>query len=161
MLESVSLINHILEKSGLSEVRNIEIERLNIEYESCIFTISGTEYRHRKANKTPNKKGYFTVFWVKDDNNKNRPYTPEETPEKLIITVMDEDRKGQFIFPRELLLKKNILKTDNSKGKMAMRVYPEWETELNKTAAQTQKWQGEFFIDLTDEINEVSLRNLY
>ena len=161
MFESITLINQILDNSGFTQVRNVEIETLNIEYESCTFNINGKEYRHRKAKKTPNKKGYFTVFWVKDDNNKNRPYTMEETPEKLIITIIDENKKGQFIFPRELLLKKNILESENSKGKMAMRVYPGWEKDLNKTAEQTQKWQDEYFIDLTHEINEVSLRNSY
>lgn len=101
------------------------------------------------------------MFWVKDDNKKNRPYKREETPEKLIITVIDEDRKGQFIFPKELLLKKNIIESENNKGKMAMRVYPDWETELNKTAEQTKKWQSDYFIDLTNEINEVRFRELY
>ena len=161
MFESVTLINQILNISGCSQVSNVEIETLNIEYESCIFNINQKEYRHRKAKKTPNKKGYFTVFWVKDDNKKNRPYKREETQEKLIITVIDEDRKGQFIFPKELLLKKNIIESENNKGKMAMRVYPDGETELNKTAEQTKKWQSDYFIDLTNEINEVRFRELY
>lgn len=42
-----------------------------------------------------------------------------------------------------------------------MRVYPDWETELNKTAEQTKKWQSDYFIDLTNEINEVRFRELY
>ena len=161
MFESVEMINKILNRLKLNPVSNVCIEPLNIDYESCIFNINQKVYRHRKAKKTPNKKGYFTVFWVKDDNNKNRPYTLEETPDNLIITVIDENRKGQFIFPRETLLKKNILKAENNKGKMAMRVYPDWETELNKTAEQTRKWQCDYFIDFTDEINKDKLIRLY
>ena len=78
-----------------------------------------------------------------------------------MITIIDENRKGQFIFPREVLLNKNILESENNKGKMAMRVYPDRETELKKTAEQIQKWQSDYFIDLTNEINEVRLKKLY
>lgn len=161
MFESVTLINQLLNQAGLPQVSEMDIEPFNVEYESCIFNINQKEYRSRKAKKTPNKKGYFVVFWIKDSNNKNRPYLWEETPEKLVITVIDGNKKGQFIFPRELLLQKNILKAENSNGKMAMRVYPDWEVELNKTAEHTQKWQSDYFIDLTHEINEASIINLY
>ena len=44
---------------------------------------------------------------------------------------------------------------------MAMRVYPPWEDNLNKTATQTQKWQKEYFIDLSDKIDYKRLAELY
>ncbi|MBO1919779.1 MepB family protein [Staphylococcus xylosus] len=43
--------------------------------------------------KTPNKQGYFVVFWTKDNENKNRPFTYNESCDKLIITVIDENHK--------------------------------------------------------------------
>lgn len=161
MFESVEMINKILNKLELNQVSEMCIEPLNINYESCIFKINKEKYRSRKAKKTPSKKGYFTVFWVKNENDKNRPYTLNETPEKLIITIIDGKKIGQFVFPREVLLKQDILKTERVKGKMAMRVYPDWETELNKTAEHTRKWQSDYFIDFTDEINKDKLIRLY
>lgn len=161
MFESVRQTNQILNELGFSEVNDVEIEPLNIEYESCLFYIDQKKYRSRRAKKTPNKKGYFTVFWIKDDNNKNRPYNWEETPGKIIITFIDEDKKGQFIFPKEVLAERNIITTDDKKGKMALRVYPPFENSLNKTAEQTQKWQSDYFIDLTDSINKTKFSELY
>jgi hypothetical protein len=32
---------------------------------------------------------------------------------------------------------------------MALRVYPNWEQQLNKTALTTQQWQSEYFVDLS------------
>lgn len=154
MFESVTFTNNILETLGLPQVNEIESEPLNYEYESCTFYIGEQKIRSRRAKKTPTKEGYFVVFWVKDENKKNRPYTWEEATEKLIVTVMDQDRRGQFIFPKEVLLEKHIISKAGSKGKMAMRVYPTWETELNKTAKQTQKWQNNYFIDFTSGVNE-------
>ncbi|WP_053032503.1 MepB family protein [Staphylococcus haemolyticus] len=63
----------------------------------------------------------------------------------------DDNRRGQFIFPKDILIKKGILKSDDSKGKMALRVYPPWETELNKTAAKTQAWQCAYFNEIVHE----------
>jgi hypothetical protein len=69
--------------------------------------------------------------------------------------------KGQFVFPKSKLLEKGILKNEDTQGKMAIRVYPFWEKELNKSAAQTQKWQQEYFIDLSDGIDDQKLIDLY
>lgn len=161
MFESVLFIKKIIETVGLPQINLIETEPFNTEYESCNFYIGEQKYKSRRAKKTPNKKGYFVVFWTKDKNNKNRPYTWEETPEKLIVTVLDKDKKGQFIFPKEILLEKQIISKDNIKGKMAMRVYPSWEVELNKTAKRTQKWQNDYFIDFTSDVNEEKINKLY
>ncbi|WP_166626762.1 MepB family protein [Jeotgalicoccus sp. S0W5] len=161
MFESVLFTKKIIETVGLPEINTIETEPFNTEYESCNFYIGEQKYRNRMAKKTENKKGYFVVFWTKDKNNKNRPYTWEETPEKLIVTVLDQDKKGQFIFPREVLLEKQIISKDNIKGKMAMRVYPSWEDELNKTAMRTQNWQNDYFIDFNSYVNEEKINILY
>ena len=43
---------------------------------------------------------------------------------------------------------------------MAMRIYPSWEYNLNQTAFKTQKWQLNYFIDLTGNVDKVLLNNL-
>ena len=43
-----------------------------------------------------------------------------------------------------------ILKTDTTKGKMAMRVYPSWDKPASKQAIETQKWQLEYFVGMSN-----------
>ena len=70
------------------------------------------------------KKGYFTVFWKKYQNNKNIPYTDKDLGDELVIVVIDGCHCGLFIIPKEVAISKKILSTKNFKGKMAMRFYP-------------------------------------
>ena len=81
----------------------------------------------------------------KDQNNNNVPYTNEDLGDELVIVVIDSYNSGLFIIPKEVAVNKRILSTRDSKGKMAMRFYPPWCTNLNKTAQSTQKWQLEYF----------------
>ena len=81
----------------------------------------------------------------KDQNNNNVPYTSEDLGDELVIVVIDSYNSGLFIIPKEVAVNKRILSTRDSKGKMAMRFYPPWCTNLNKTAQSTQKWQLEYF----------------
>lgn len=59
-----------------------------------------------------------------------------------------------------MLAQQNIIANGAKKGKMAMRMYPTWEQKINQTAIKTQSWQLNYFIDLTDNIDEVSLYKL-
>ncbi|MFP7492876.1 MepB family protein [Terribacillus saccharophilus] len=161
MIESKLFIENILFHLGRSPITNVITEAHNQEYEGMLIQLEDTTYRSRLAKATPKKKGYFVVFWEKDENNKNQAYSFLESPAKVIISIMDENLRGQFVFPKSILLKKGILRSENSKGKMAIRVYPAWERELNKTAAQTQKWQQKYFVDLTDDFHKEKLEALY
>ncbi|MGO2093217.1 MAG: MepB family protein [Mammaliicoccus sciuri] len=147
MFDSIELIKNYFNDEPIEDYK---FEELNIKYEACSFQIQNITYRSRRAKKTANKKGYFVVFWVKDQNDQNRPYTYSETPDKLIIAILDNNKKGLFIFPKDILLKQKIISNHEIKGKMAMRVYPPWENPLNKTASQNQNWQKEFFVDLSN-----------
>lgn len=63
--------------------------------------------------------------------------------------MLDHTHKGLFIIPKSELLAQRLLYSENNKGKMAMRVYPPWEVNLNPSAQKAQKWQTQYFIDLT------------
>ncbi|MDN8776885.1 MepB family protein, partial [Staphylococcus aureus] len=119
------------------------------------------EFKSRLAKKTPKKVGYFVAFWCKNEINKNRPFNFKESKDKLIINILDGSKKGQFIFPKELLFKKGIIISEKHKGKMAIRVYPSWERDLNKTAVSTQKWQIPYFLDFTKGFDEEKIKELY
>lgn len=126
-------------------------EKWNEDYESILIKPKDDqEYKRcRLAKKTPKKEGYFTVFWKKDQGNKNIPYTDKDLGDELVIVVIDNRHCGLFIIPKEVAISKKILSTKDCKGdckgKMAMRFYPSWCTNLNKTAQATQKWQLDYF----------------
>nr|WP_243914945.1 MepB family protein [Lactococcus paracarnosus] len=69
--------------------------------------------------------------------------------------------KGQFVFPKSILINQGVLRREHVKGKMAMRVYPTWLDHLNLTASKTQKWQGDYFIDLSSEVDHNRVAQLY
>jgi hypothetical protein len=137
------------------------LEVWNHEYEAFNFNINNNSFKSRLAKKTPKKAGYFVTLWLKNELEKNRPYNYDEMKDKLIINVLDGDNKGQFIFPKELLADKGVLRIGKEKGKMAFRIYPSWETNLNKAAIKTQKWQAPYFLDLSKEYNNTEAYELY
>ncbi|RTX78826.1 MepB family protein [Staphylococcus schleiferi] len=91
----------------------------------------------------------------------NIPFDYDTTEDILIINIIDNEKIGQFIFPKNILKEKGVIKSNKAKGKMAMRVYPSWVSNLNPTAKSTQKWQTKYFVDLSNDFNEEKLYSLY
>ena len=60
-------------------------EKWNEDYESILIKPKDNqEYKRcRLAKKTPKKEGYFTVFWKKDQDNKNILYTDRDLGDEL------------------------------------------------------------------------------
>ncbi|GMA07441.1 hypothetical protein GCM10025886_05920 [Tetragenococcus halophilus subsp. flandriensis] len=148
MLQSKELLEKFFFSIFKLEINDFKEEKQNREYEGFTFSINEQLFRSRLARKTPKKKEHFVAFWEKDEYNNNQPYLYNNSPSKIIISMIVGEKKGIFIFPRLILLDKKILKTDKQKGKMAIRVYPTWEKELNDSAKRTQNWQKDYFIDL-------------
>ncbi|MCA1050977.1 MepB family protein [Priestia aryabhattai] len=119
-----------------------------------VFNKQGQYIRFRVAKTTPNKVGQFVSFWEKDAAHKNQAFSYGKATDLLVInTFTSTNRFGQFIFPKEVLLKQKILKTATTKGKMAIRVYPIWDKPTSKQAIETQKWQLEYFVEINDANN--------
>lgn len=138
-VQSLPYINHHFHSPSLIN------EEQNAAYEGVCFYHDTKFYRSRLANKTPKKAGYFVDFWEKDDQLKNQAFSYEDAPDITLVWIIDADKKGVFMFPKEILLQKNILQTKSQKGKMGIRVYPTWESNLNQTALKTQEWQSHYF----------------
>lgn len=158
---SKEIINAALEKISDTTLTNFKFDKWNSEYEGFSFKFNKLNFKSRLAKKTPNKKGYFVAFWRKDEINKNTPFDYDSLGDKLIINVQDNNNIGQFIFPSDVLVEQGIIKSDRYKGKMAMRVYPSWVSNLNATAKKTQRWQTKYFIDLSNTIDIKLLSQLY
>ena len=146
-------------------VRSIEEENQNSEYAAGKFVLSTTTInktvRLRVAKITPTKIGQFVTFWEKDENGTNQAFKYKEAPDLLVITAFkDNNTFGQFIFPKNILLKKDIFKTDSTKGKMGMRVYPSWDAPVSKTALATQHWQLNYFFYTSIETNNIETSSM-
>lgn len=160
-MKSEKLLRTIITLLGSNNIVTLKKEDQNSDYEAAILKINSDVYRSRLAKLTPKKKGYFVAVWEKDTTGTNQAYHVDESPEKLIISIIDNNIYGQFIFPKKVLLTYGILKNNTQKGKMAFRVYPSWLTELNITAKKTQAWQTPYFIDLSSEYDVEKLKELY
>lgn len=131
----------------LNQGHILRSENQNQAYDGKIIQVGDTLIRHRRGKATPKKPGFFVVFWEKDEQGTNVPYGDTDSCDYLLVTTCNEKHQGFFLFPKACLVAQGILRSDLSPGKMAMRVYPSWEKELNKTAKQTQKWQAPYFIE--------------
>lgn len=156
-------LNNIVYKPNNLMITNLKEEKQNAEYAGCLFHLNNKTIRFRKSKVTPNKIGQFVSFWEKDENMRNRAFSYEATPDLLVITCIADNKLGQFIFPKEILLKEKILRTQSQTGKMAMRIYPVWDTTVSNQAKKSQTWQLQYFVDLSDSNNLPidKLLNLY
>lgn len=138
-------------------------EKQNSEYAGGVFQLNNRSIRFRVSKITPNKIGQFVSFWEKNASMSNQAFSYDSAPNLLVITCIADNKLGQFIFPKEILLKEKILKTQNQKGKMAMRVYPIWDKPVSNQAKKSQLWQLHYFVDLSDTENVATdkLLNLY
>ncbi|MCL9695068.1 MepB protein [Staphylococcus aureus] len=158
---SRKLVNHTINTISHLTLTNFKIDNLNFDYEGFSFELDNLSFKSRLAKKTPKKEGYFVAFWRKNEVNENIPFDYETIEDKLIINIIDNDKIGQFIFPKKVLKEKGVIKSNKSKGKMAMRVYPIWVSNLNATAQNTQRWQTKYFVDLSKNFDQETLNLLY
>ncbi|WP_142325850.1 MepB family protein [Bacillus cereus] len=161
--DTIRDLNNIVYKPNNLMITNLKEEKQNAEYAGCLFHLNNKTIRFRKSKVTPNKIGQFVSFWEKDENMRNRAFSYEAAPDLLVITCTADNKLGQFIFPKEILLKEKILRTQSQTGKMAMRIYPVWDTTVSNQAKRSQTWQLHYFVDLSD-INNLpidKLLNLY
>lgn len=147
----LTYINKMIYEPNHLILRSVQEENQNSKYGAGTFELSSKTVRFRIANITPTKIGQFVAIWEKDENNKNQPFTYKEAPDLLVITTFKDNKEfGQFIFPKKILLKQNILMSSSTKGKMAIRVYPSWDKPTSEQAMKTQKWQLPYFVDMSD-----------
>ncbi|MCH1782751.1 MepB family protein [Psychrobacter glaciei] len=148
-------INEIIYEPHQFIVSSIKQEVQNSEYAAGLFTLSSRSAiktaRGRVAKQTTTKIGQFVTFWEKDSKGINQPFQYDQSPDLLVITTFKDNHTfGQFVFPKNVLLKHNILQSHFTKGKMGMRVYPNWDKPTSNTAVKTQNWQLDYFFTVTD-----------
>lgn len=162
--KTLDYVNKVVYEPNQLTVSSTIEEKQNAKYGGGRFQLSTKTVRFRVAKTTPAKIGQFVAFWEKDENNKNQPFSFEAAPDLLVINTSTSDNLfGQFIFPKEVLLKQNILSSTSTKGKMGIRIYPSWDSPTSQVALTTQAWQLAYFIDLsnTDKLPVERILELY
>lgn len=158
--KTLAYVNELLYEPNNLTIKNIQEETQNSDYGAGVFQLNSKSVRFRVAKITPTKIGQFVSFWEKDEANKNQAFSYDNATDLLVInTFNDNGDFGQFVFPKEILLQQNILRTSNTKGKMAIRVYPGWDTPTSKQAIATQEWQLPYFFYMSD-VNSLPIHEL-
>ena len=143
------------------EISDFKIEAESKEYDASRFELSGRIIICRKAKVTPKKAGQFVTFWKRKENGPIEPFHVSDRFDYYVVNVQTEKESGQFVFPKSVLIRKGIVSTENKEGKRAVRVYPSWDVTKSKQAQQTQKWQLDYFFQITDSLGITKIRELY
>ncbi|MEQ9168821.1 MAG: MepB family protein [Fulvivirga sp.] len=143
------------------EITDFTIETESKEYDACRFVLNGLKIISRSAKITPKKGGQFVTFWKRKGNGPIAPFHETDAFDFYVVNLWADDKLGQFVFPRSVLIKKGIISTDKKEGKRAFRVYPPWDTANNKQAERTQKWQLDYFYEIGENIDFVKVKLLY
>jgi len=101
-----------------------------------------------KAKITPKKIGQFVSIWKRIGNGPTLPHDVTDNFYYLVVQVEKDNHRGQFVFPKEVLVQKEYVSQHGKGGKRGMRVYPPWDTVDNPQAQKTQTWQLLYFVKL-------------
>lgn len=134
-------------------ISDFKTEAESQEYHACQFKLNGLNILSRSAKITPKKVGQFVTFWKRNAKGIIEPFNASDQIDFYVINASSEDKLGQFVFPKSVLLKKGIISTDKKEGKRGFRVYPAWDIPTNKQAERTQKWQLNYFYEMGGELD--------
>lgn len=137
----------VYDKYGL-EITNHQLSLESNAYGACSFLLNGKSIQYRIANITPKKIGQFVSIWKRNKIGITEPYDISDDIDFIIITVINEFKLGQFIFPVSVLTANGIITKNGKEGKRGIRVYPPWDNPTNIQAKKTQQWQIKYFIEL-------------
>lgn len=133
------------------------------EYGAYTFCLDEYSVRFRVAKTTPTKPGHFVTLWKRNGIGPIEPYDMNDPVDFFVICTRKDNHFGQFVFPKYVLQKHDIVSTNHEGGKRAIRVYAPWEKSLNRQAQKTQNWQSEYFLDISQDktINTKRIQQLY
>lgn len=127
-----------------------EPEAESQDYGAHTLTIDGASVRFRVARETPKKIGQFVTFWKRIGDGPIQPFDVYDDIDALIVVTRAPDRFGYFEFPMHSLCDHGIVTVGGKEGKRAFRLYPPWDSPVNRTAVSAQNWQLSHFTDLSD-----------
>lgn len=144
---SIPISNEVYNPLNLL-ISDLLVELESKEYDACRYQLNGFKIISRTAKRTPKKVGQFVTFWKRNAAGPIEPFEENDEFDFFVVNVHCEDKSGQFVFPKSILIQKGIISTDKKEGKRAFRVYPSWDLVESKQATQSQKWQLEYFQEI-------------
>ncbi len=133
------------------EVSDAFPEAESLDYGACNFQLNGKKIKFRVAKITPRKTGQFVAIWKRDDVGATKPFDVSDEMDFLVIATRNQSHFGQFIFPRSVLVDKQIITQNNKEGKRGMRLYAPWDIAGSNQAKKTQSWQINYFLPIRDD----------
>lgn len=124
-------------------------ESESADYGAYTFALNGRPVRFRIAKTTPTKAGQFVTLWKRLGRGPIQPFDATDAVDYFVVVARAAERWGQFVFPRSALRDRGILSINGVGGKRAIRIYPPWVETSSRQASATQRWQLEFFMELT------------
>jgi len=125
-------------------------EKEQAQYSAYHLTLGSLHANFRVAKATPKKTGHFVTIWKRIPNSTIAPYDLDDPIDLFVITIRDGTRVGQLVLNKHVMLKKGILSRHGTGGKRALRVYAPWVTTTSSTATDSQAWQSDYFLDLSN-----------
>ncbi|WP_281322632.1 MepB family protein [Flavobacterium aestivum] len=154
------LIKKILNDIGDFEISHPFLEPESSEYGACTFVLNNLNIRYRTAKITPTKTGQFVTLWKRINQGPIQPFDSNDPIDLFIISTRKENHFGLFIFPKSVLITKEIV-SDKKEGKRAIRVYPPWDVTTSKQAQKTQKWQLDYFLEINQTMDLKRVKSLF
>jgi hypothetical protein len=118
------------------------------EYAAHTLTLGGRPAVFRAAKTTPTKAGQFVTLWQRSAEGPIRPFDTHDGVALFAIQAGTGAGLGQFVFPRDELVRRGVVSIDGKGGKRAMRVYPPDVATTSAQARRTQEWQCRHFLPL-------------
>lgn len=142
------------------KINEIQFEESQ-DYGACNLKLNALSIKMRTSKITPTKIGQFVSIWKRNFEGITEPHRDTDDFDFFVINAIKSDLFGQFIFPKEILIKKGIISSKEKEGKRGFRVYPPWDKAVNKQAISSQKWQLEYFIEVSEKTDFEKLEALY
>jgi len=146
--------------------KNIELCSIpeSTKYEALNFSINNQNIVYRKGKITEDRPGAFLAVWKRpcvSNTNKPIPLQANEL-DYLFVEVKEHSsnpKKGIFIFPVSILLKKGIISSETKKGKTGFRVFPPWSENrglvgmkvFSESGKKTQRWQLPYYVEINNK----------
>ncbi len=124
-------------------------EAESADYGAFTFVLDGANICFRVAKTTPTKVGQFVTLWKRQGKGPIQPFDQSDVLDYCVVSTRTPDHFGQFVFPKSVMCARGIVSVAGGGGKRAIRVYPPWDSTTSRQAAATQRWQADYFLDLS------------
>lgn len=138
------------EPSGF-QATNVQVEKESADYGALDFQLNGKLCKFRVGKVTPKKAGFFVTIWKRLGKGPIMPYDLSDPVDYFIVNIHTHDSFGQFIFPKKILAEKGVVSMDGKGGKRAIRVYPPSIVTTSRQAKNTQSWQQDYFLEISQD----------